>query len=109
MNGNDTVTLNRDVEASVIPVGTRVTLQEGESARITQSLGDTFTVLVNGNLFRMDGKDADALGREPAGRCPKSARATGGPVTPEQVEKEIWEQLRSCYDPEIPVNIGIWA
>lgn len=98
----ETVVLNRDVEASVIPVGTRVTLQKGESARITQSLGGSYTVLVNGNLFRVEGKDADALGLPAA---EKKSAGTGGPVTQEQVEKEIWNQLRSCYDPEIPVNI----
>lgn len=98
----ETVVLNRDVEASVIPVGARVTLQKGESARITQSLGGSYTVLVNGNLFRVEGKDADALGLQASE--PQSA-GTGGPVTQEQVEKEIWNQLRSCYDPEIPVNI----
>jgi len=98
----ETVVLNRDVEASVIPVGTRVTLQKGESARITQSLGGSYTVLVNGNLFRVEGKDADALGLQAS----ESRDATSaGPVTQEQVEKEIWNQLRSCYDPEIPVNI----
>ena len=98
----ETVVLNRDVEASVIPVGTRVTLQKGESARITQSLGGSYTLLVNGNLFRVEGKDADALGLQAA---EKKSTGTVGPVTQEQVEKEIWNQLRSCYDPEIPVNI----
>src|SRR5437868_3716740 len=95
--------LTRDVDASVIPVGTRVTLQKGETAQITQSLGGSYTVIVNGNLFRIEGKDADALGVEVA---VKKTSSTGGtPSTVEQVEKEIWNQLRSCYDPEIPVNI----
>ena len=58
------VALERDVEASVVPSGTRVTLEKGESATITQSLGGTFTVVVNGNMFRIDGKDADALGKD---------------------------------------------
>ena len=60
--------LTRDVEASVVPVGTKVTLQKGEQAHITQSLGGSYTVIVNGNMFRIDGKDADALGLEVAGR-----------------------------------------
>jgi probable FeS assembly SUF system protein SufT len=103
MNGdNETAVLSRDVEASVIPVGTRVTLQKGETARITQSLGGSYTVLVNGNLFRIEGKDSDALGIQ--AESGKSMVA-GGTATQEEVEKEIWNQLRSCYDPEIPVNI----
>ncbi len=101
-SSNDPVTLARDVEASVIPVGTKVTLQKGEQAQITQSLGGSYTVVVNGNMFRIEGKDADALGLQAADK--KNAEA-GGPVTVERVEKEIWNQLRTCYDPEIPVNI----
>jgi probable FeS assembly SUF system protein SufT len=101
MQTNDPVTLTRDVEASVVPVGTKVTLQKGEQAYITQSLGGSFTVVVNGNMFRIEGKDADALGLEVAAR-PASA---GAPRTAEEVEKEIWNQLKTCYDPEIPVNI----
>ena len=101
MNNHDPVTLTRDVEAAMIPVGTTVTLQKGETAQITQSLGGSYTVVVNGNMFRVEGKDADALGIEPAAR-PVS---TGVPISQEQLEKEIWNQLRSCYDPEIPVNI----
>ncbi len=56
--------LTRDVEASVVPIGTKVTLQKGETAHITQSLGGTYTVIVNGNMFRIESKDADALGLE---------------------------------------------
>jgi probable FeS assembly SUF system protein SufT len=103
MHDDEPKPLTRDVEASVIPVGTRVTLQKGETARITQSLGGSYTVIVNGNMFRIEGKDADALGLEAA---TKPSTATGSaPATVEQVEKEVWNQLRSCYDPEIPVNI----
>ena len=64
MQTNEPVTLNRDVDAAVIPVGTKVTLQKGESAYITQSLGGSYTVIVNGNMFRVEGKDADALGMQ---------------------------------------------
>jgi len=102
-DSNKPVTLTRDVEASVIPVGTKVTLQKGEQAYLTQSLGGSYTVIVNGNMFRVEGKDADALGLESAAR-PATA-AAGAPATVEQVEKEVWNQLRTCYDPEIPVNI----
>ena len=102
MNSNEPVTLTRDVEASVIPAGMKVTLKEGEAAHITQSLGGSYTVIVNGNMFRVEGKDADALGQEVV---KNSTSAVSGPVTQEQVEKEIWTQLKTCYDPEIPVNI----
>ena len=97
------VELKRDVEASVIPVGTKVTLQKGEHAFITQSLGGTYTVVVNGNMFRIEGKDADALGFEAATQT--ATPVAGGPVTPEKIEKEAWDAMKTCYDPEIPVNI----
>jgi probable FeS assembly SUF system protein SufT len=105
MQTSEPVTLKRDVEAAVVPVGTKVTLHTGEQAYITQTLGGAYTVVVNGNMFRIEGKDADALGIEPAERPAISAAASGGPVTQEGLEKEIWNQMRSCYDPEIPVNI----
>src|ERR1700752_72344 len=105
MQWNEPVTLKRDVEASVIPVGTKVTLQAGEQAYITQSLGGTYTVIVNGNMFRIDGKDADALGLEVAAKPASPSPVSHGPVTMEQLEKEVWNQMRTCYDPEIPVNI----
>ena len=102
MHTDESVTLTRDVEASVVPVGTKVTLQKGEQAYITQSLGGTYSVVVNGNMFRIDGKDADALG---VGTAAKPTSATGQPRTKEELEKEVWDQLKTCYDPEIPVNI----
>jgi len=101
MSNSGPVTLTRDVEAAVIPVGERVTLQKGQQAQITQSLGGSYTVIVNGNMFRIEGKDADALGLEVAAK----PASTGAPISQENLEKEIWNQLRSCYDPEIPVNI----
>ncbi|MCW5555542.1 MAG: putative Fe-S cluster assembly protein SufT [Verrucomicrobiae bacterium] len=100
---NEPTTLTRDVEASVVPVGTMVTLMKGETAHITQSLGGTYTVIVNGNMFRIESKDADALGLEVQAR--PAATPTSGPVTQEQLEKQVWESLKTCYDPEIPVNI----
>jgi probable FeS assembly SUF system protein SufT len=95
--------LVRDVEASVVPIGTKVTLQKGETAHITQSLGGTYTVIVNGNMFRIETKDADALGIEVVA-APVTATPSG-PMTQEQLEKKVWEALKTCYDPEIPVNI----
>ena len=77
-------------------------LQKGEQAFITQSLGGTYTVIVNGNLFRIEAKDADALGLEVAARPTAN---TGAPRTVEEIEQETWNQMRTCYDPEIPLNI----
>jgi probable FeS assembly SUF system protein SufT len=102
MYSNEPVTLTRDVDASVVPVGTKVTLQKGEEARITQSLGGNYTVVVNGNMFRIEGKDIDALGMEVE---VKPAAPSGEPVTQEKLGKQVWEALKTCYDPEIPVNI----
>lgn len=96
--------LLRDVEASVVPIGTKVTLQKGETAHITQSLGGSYTVVVNGNMFRIAENDADALGLD-AKSAARPATAPSGPMTQEQLEKQVWESLKTCYDPEIPVNI----
>ena len=102
MNSNEPVILTRDVEGSIVPAGTKVTLLKGEQAYVTQSLGGSYTVIVNGNMFRIGGEDADALGLEVA----VAPKTTGtGPMTQEAVEKQVWELLKSCYDPEIPVNI----
>jgi probable FeS assembly SUF system protein SufT len=103
MQSNEPVTLKRDLPATMVPVGTQVTLQKGEQAYITQSLGGSYTVVVNGNMFRVDGKDADALGFE-APTLP-GPRPSSAPVTQEQLEKQLWDAMRTCYDPEIPVNI----
>jgi len=102
MYSNESVTLTRDVDASVVPVGTKVTLLKGETAHITQSLGGAYTVVVNGNMFRIDGQNADALGKQVE---QKAATTTGKARTLEEVEKESWVQMKTCYDPEIPVNI----
>ena len=102
MTGGEQVAIERDVEASVVPSGTRVTLEKGETATITQSLGGTFTVVVNGNMFRIDGKDADAIGQE---LQLTPAEQTGKAENAEDLEQQVWEQMKTCYDPEIPVNI----
>jgi probable FeS assembly SUF system protein SufT len=103
MQTNEPVHLSRDVDAAVIPVGTKVTLQKGQLAYITQSLGGSYTVVVNGNMFRIEGKDADSLGVEANQTAP--AKPAGPPSTPEQLEKQVWDAMKACYDPEIPVNI----
>ena len=95
------VELQRECEAVQIPAGTPITLEKGIEVFITQSLGGTYTVIVKGNMFRIEAKDADALGLEVAAK----AVSTRTPSTAEEIEKEAWNQMRTCYDPEIPVNI----
>src|SRR5438094_657666 len=93
------VEIIRECEAIQIPAGTPVTLGKGIEVFITQSLGGTYTLQVPayGGLFRVSGKDADALGTTP-GEIPV-ALAEG------DLEAMVWEQLKTCFDPEIPVNI----
>jgi probable FeS assembly SUF system protein SufT len=96
------VELNRDCEAVQIPAGTSVMLPKGTGVDITQTLGGTYTVHAHtGGLFRITAKDADALGVETS---PAPAEQTGKTLIDVE-EKEIWDTLKSCYDPEIPVNI----
>jgi probable FeS assembly SUF system protein SufT len=103
MQMNEPVTLSRDVEAAVIPVGAKVTLQKGQQAYITQSLGGSYTVVVGGNMFRIEGKDADSLGIQATETG--TAKPATTPATVEQLEKQVWDAMKACYDPEIPVNI----
>ncbi len=97
---NEPVTLARDVNAIIIPVGESVLLRAGTSGFLTQALGGSFTVYVEGNLFRISGADADALGMEPV-----LPPAVPEDATDQDIEQVIWEQLKTCYDPEIPINI----
>jgi len=108
----ETITTTRDVDAVLIPLGTPVTIPAGATVMITQELGGSYTVSVAGNLARVEGRDADALGfggderaddvttdaAQPAGAASES---NAGPVD----EQAVWDVLKSCYDPEIPVNI----
>jgi probable FeS assembly SUF system protein SufT len=96
------VKLSRDCEAVQIPAGDTVTLPQGTVDIITQSLGGTYTLQVPsfGGLFRIAGRDADAIGKE-AAAVPTPSAAGGG----QTLEAQVWEQLKTCYDPEIPVNI----
>jgi probable FeS assembly SUF system protein SufT len=92
-------TVSRDVPAREIPSGTPITLRAGDPVIITQSLGGSYTVMTPvGFLARVDGKDADAIG-EPV--VTVDAAAQEGKT----LEEQAWDQLRTCYDPEIPVNI----
>ena len=91
--------LTRDVQAIQVPGGHTETLEKGWDVIITQSLGGSYTVQVPayGGLFRIASRDADALGKEPV---TAPAAATGG-----DFEQQVWDVLKTCYDPEIPVNI----
>ena len=97
---NEPVTFTRDVEAIIVPAGMNVTLRQGQQGFITQALGGSFTVYVEGNLFRIAGKDADALGKEAADvpHLPPNA-------SDEDVRELAWQQMKTCYDPEIPINV----
>jgi len=90
----------RDCEVVMIPSGDEVTMPAGTVGYITQSLGGSFTVFVDGNLFRVAGINADAIGKEPV--LPPSLPEN---ASDEDVEQLVWSQMKTCYDPEIPVNI----
>jgi probable FeS assembly SUF system protein SufT len=94
------VTLTRDCQAVHIPSGEPGTIPEGTLVTITQDLGGSFTVHAGGNLFRIAGSDADALGREPLPQPSLPENPTDA-----DVEALVWSQMATCYDPEIPINI----
>jgi len=97
---NEPVTLNRDLEAVIVPDGFTVTLEKDSLVYITQAMGGCFTLYFEGQLFRVGGLDADALGKEPIKPpdLPDSA-------TEEEFELLAWDQMKTVYDPEIPINI----
>lgn len=97
---SEPVKFERDCPAVLVPQGEAVTLPAGSVGYITQSLGGSFTVFVEGNLFRIAGADADAIGKTP----PEDLHLDEG-AGDEAVEKLVWEQLRTCFDPEIPINV----
>jgi probable FeS assembly SUF system protein SufT len=111
---DEPIILKRNCEAVLIPAGTKVTLQAGEPVTITQALGGSYTVIIHGNMARIAGDDADALGKETLPPAPAASTsgaqglpaADGQGAKPETLkEEEILNTLRTCYDPEIPVNI----
>ena len=99
-SANEPVTFVRDCPAVLIPAGERVTLPEGSTGFLTQALGGSFTIYIEGNLFRIAGRDGDAIGK-----APLSAPDIPEDATEADIESAIWQQLRTCYDPEIPINI----
>lgn len=99
-NTSEPFTLQRDCPAILVPAGDAVSLPAGQIGYITQALGGSFTVYVEGNLFRIAGDDADALGKL-APEVPQLPEGAGDA----DVEKVVWQQLRTCFDPEIPINV----
>ena len=102
MYENTEFTLTRDCEAIQIPSGQKTTIPAGTQGVITQSLGGTYTIATYQGLGRVAEKDLDALGLEkPHPQQTQKSAPTDGEVA----EEDVWNQLRQCYDPEIPVNI----
>jgi probable FeS assembly SUF system protein SufT len=102
MHGREQVLIAREVEAIQIPEGTRIRLPEGMEVLITQELGGSFTIMTSrGLMYRIDQNDADALGKE----VTEVEFDDSVAETKEAVEERIWEQMKKCYDPEIPVNV----
>jgi probable FeS assembly SUF system protein SufT len=93
-------TLSRDVEAVAIPYGEKIPLAAGGTVFLTQSLGGSFTAITDmGYMVRIEGQDADAIGETPP------ARPSEQDLASKSVEELAWDALKTCYDPEIPVNM----
>jgi len=100
MPSNEPITFQRDCEAVLIPAGDTVEIPVGTHGNITQALGGSFTVYIAGNLIRIAGENADAIGQEP----PEPLRLPEGAGN-DDVEAMVWEQMRTVFDPEIPINL----
>jgi len=100
MNSQQEIVLKRDTDAIQIPSGNPLQLPAGTKVMVTQSLGGTYTVATPGGLARIDEKDADALGLEASTPTEPVKTAVEGPL-----EEAIWNQLKTVFDPEIPVNV----
>jgi probable FeS assembly SUF system protein SufT len=99
---NEPISLLRDCEAILIPEGSPITLAKGTAVYVTQALGGSVTVNVNGNLARIPPHNIDAIGLEVAAAPAESAAASDDGTVDEAL---VWDNLRTCYDPEIPINI----
>ena len=104
MHENTEFTLSRDLEAIQIPSGNKTTLPAGTPGVVTQTLGGSYTIATYQGLARVSEDDLDALGLAKPEASADSAATGGEPAGPVN-EKAVWDQLRQCYDPEIPVNI----
>ena len=106
MKSRQPITLKRDCEVVQIPNGVKAVLPAGTQVTITQALGGAFTVVTNyGYLARIAGHDAGAIGQEPPAQPAGNAAAAEDGRQPAEVEQAVWDQMKTCYDPEIPVNI----
>ncbi|MBF8268778.1 MAG: putative Fe-S cluster assembly protein SufT [Gammaproteobacteria bacterium] len=103
MREHEPIILVRDCDAILIPYGTPIKLQKDSVVYITQSLGGNYTVNINGNLAQISSSDADTLGIAVAERIISSADTTLADGSLD--EAIVWQELRTCYDPEIPYNI----
>lgn len=101
MRNVTSVELKRDCDVVQIPSGNTITLPAGTPVDITQTLGGSYTIHAQGGLFRVSAADVDALGLEATAVAEPSAQQHSGPAD----EKLVWDTLKTCYDPEIPVNI----
>lgn len=106
MQFNEELTLVRDTEATIIPAGDTQVLAAGTRAVISQALGGTVTIRTDSGLYRLASQDWDALGAAAQAQLDEAAKATeSGPVDVPFSEELVWEAMRGCFDPEIPVNI----
>ena len=99
-NTGEPIALKRDVQAVMIPAGNRVIIPEGTAVQVAQSLGGSYTIYLGGQLARLAGEDADALGEKPLKRPELPENATDA-----DVEDLVWTQMKTCFDPEIPIDI----
>src|SRR2546430_1488553 len=103
MTMREEVTFTRNAEAVMIPSGERVLVPQGASGTITQSLGGTYTLITDrGLMVRVSGREVEAIGKTPQNVV---ETAPIEELTKDQLEQMVWDQLKTCYDPEIPVNI----
>ncbi|QYY35731.1 putative Fe-S cluster assembly protein SufT [Ruficoccus sp. ZRK36] len=107
MSADNHRTLTREVEATVIPAGDKINLPEGMEVDITHRLGGNFTIVCDYGMFRILGKDADALGEDSPDAAAAESDAAAASTEPSGPPEEgtLWEALKTVYDPEIPVNI----
>jgi probable FeS assembly SUF system protein SufT len=99
MNDHREITLTRDCDAIQIPSGHPIVLPEGMNVIITQSLGGTYTVATPGGLARIELRDSDALGLDSSETVEQPKKHEGS------AEEAVWMQLKTVFDPEIPVNV----
>jgi probable FeS assembly SUF system protein SufT len=99
-HSNESFVIQREVDAVMVPSGHAIKLQPGLAGFISQALGGSFTLYIEGNLYRLAGSDADAIGKDPlvAPQLPPNS-------TEDDVRQIAWQQMKTCYDPEIPINI----